>query len=439
MTEEIINVLSQQRGLRVAARTSSFAFKGRNVDVREIGRQLGARYVLEGSVRKAGTRLRIMAQLIDAAEGHHLWSERYDRDMRDVFAVQDEITGAIRDALGSRLLGIGPSRHQPTPAVDPETYDLYLRGRHLIQQRMGDAERGVTVMEDVIRRAPDFAPAYTALAVACMMRVFYGFVAPRDGWPRVRELGERAAAVDPQHAAAYYVLGEVAFFWEWDWAKAEPLYRRALEHDAHDVDTAPSYAMYLCSVRRFDEALPLCARARAVDPLSPTVLVRTMICQYLARRFDESLVTCDHAIALMPEFPESYRWKGLTLLALERAPEAVAALESAVLLSGRNPWAVFDLGLALLRVGRTAEARALGAELRARAGSEPVPAYTLTVEPQAAAAGPDLDGVFRDLDTWYDQRGFWLVMLGVEPTFDWLREDSRFADLVARVGVPAGG
>jgi serine/threonine-protein kinase len=437
LTEEILNALAKLSGVRVMARTSSFAFKGRNLDVRAVGEQLGARYVLEGSVRRAGARLRISAQLIDAAAGHQLWAERYDREMRDVFAVQDEITAAIRDALSERLLGIGPSRAATPPAIDAATYELFLRGRSLVE-RLESPERGVALLEEVIRRAPGFAAAYAELAAAYMNRVFYGFMTPRDGWPLVRSLGEQAAALDPQCAQAQYVLAETAFMFEWDWAKAEPLYRRALALDPNDSDTLATYGMYLVSTRRVDEGVRLSTQALALDPLNPMQLLRGMICTYLARRFDETLALCDRVIERMPEFPESYRWQGLSLLALGRVEESIAAGRLAVRLSGRNVWALFDCGLALVAAGRLAEARELAAELEARAAREPVPAYTRTLGPQCAEP-PDLDGVFRLLDLWREQRGFWLVMLAVEPTFDWLREDSRFTDLTARVGIPAGG
>jgi serine/threonine-protein kinase len=438
ITEEILNALAKLSGLRVMARTSSFAFKGRNVDVRTIGEQLGARYVLEGSVRRAGPRMRITAQLIDAAEGHHLWSERYDRDVSDVFAVQDEITGAIRDALSERLLGIGPARHQKTPSIDAATYELYLRGLHLIRQRLGETERGITIMEDVIRRAPEYAPAHATLAVARMLRVYYGFVTPREGWPPVRQLAERAIALDPLHGPAHFLLAEVAFHFEWDWAKAESLYRRGIEVDANDVEAPAGYSLFLASMGRFDDALRACERACALDPLNPAVLVRAMIVQYLARRYDQALVRCDRVMALWPDFPESYRWAGKTLLAMGRIDEAIARLETAVHLSGRHLWSVLDLGLAFLAAGRTDEARALGDELVARSEATSLPAFGRTLA-AFAHSPPDIDGVFRELNAWVDERGFWLVMLGVEPLFDALRGDPRFDQLVARVGVPVRG
>ena len=438
MTEEILNALAKLSGLRVMARTSSFAFKGRNVDVRTVGEQLGARYVLEGSVRRAGPRMRITAQLIDAAEGHHLWSERYDRDVSDVFAVQDEITGAIRDALSERLLGIGLARHQKTPSIDGDTYELYLRGLHLIRQRLGEAERGITIMEDVIRRAPEYAPAYATLAVARMLRVYYGFVTPREGWPVVRELAERAVALDPLHGPGHFVLAEVAFQFEWDWAKAEPLYKRGIEVDANDVEAPAGYSLYLAAMGRFDEAQRSCHRACALDPLNPAVLVRAMIGQYLARRYEQALVRCERVMALWPDFPESFRWAGKTLMAMGRTDEAIARLETAVHLSGRHLWSVLDLGLALLAAGRRDEARALGDELLARADAGFLPAFGRTLA-ALCQSPPDLDAVFRHLNAWVDERGFWVVMLAVEPMFDAMRPDPRFGQLVARVGIPVRG
>jgi tetratricopeptide (TPR) repeat protein len=382
--------------------------------------------------------MRITAQLIDAAEGHHLWSERYDRDVSDVFGVQDEITAAIRDALSERLLGIGPARHQKTPSIDAATYELYLRGLHLIRQRLGEAERGITIMEDVVRRAPEYAPAYATLAVARMLRVYYGFVTPREGWPVVRELAERAAALDPLHGPAHFVLAEVAFHFEWNWAKAEILYRRGIEVDANDVEAPAGYSLYLASMGRFDEALRSCERACALDPLNPAVLVRAMIGQYLARRYELALVRCERVMALWPDFPESYRWAGKSLIAMGRFEDAIARLETAVHLSGRHLWSVLDLGLALLAGGRVEEARRLGDELIARSNAAALPAFARTLA-ALCQSPPDLDSVFRQLDAWIDERGFWLVMLAVEPMFDGLRGDPRFAKLVARVGIPVSG
>jgi tetratricopeptide (TPR) repeat protein len=189
---------------------------------------------------------------------------------------------------------------------------------------------------------------------------------------------------------------------------------------------------------RFDDALRSCARACALDPLNPAVLVRAMIVQYLARRYDQALVRCERVMALWPDFPESYRWAGKSLMAMGRIDDAIARLETAVHLSGRHLWSVLDLGLALLAAGRADEARALGDELVARSEATPLPAFARTLAARCQTP-PDLDGVFRELNAWVDERGFWVVMLAVEPMFDALRGDPRFARLVARVGIPASG
>jgi tetratricopeptide (TPR) repeat protein len=195
--------------------------------------------------------------------------------------------------------------------------------------------------------------------------------------------------------------------------------------------------VFLASTRRFDDAVRLSMQAVALDPLNPSQLVRAMMCTSLARRFDETLTLCDRAIERMPEFPESYRWQGLSLLPLGRVEESIAAFTIAVQVSGRNVWALYYHGLALIAAARVAEAREIAAELDARALREPVPALTRTLGPLCAEP-PDWDGVFRLLDLWYEQRGCWLVMPAVDPALDWLREDSRFTDLIARVGIPVG-
>src|SRR6478735_5208896 len=287
LSDEIRNALAKLSGLRVMARGSSFAFKGRNMDVRSVGEQLGARFVLDGSVRKAGARVRITTQLVDAAEGYQLWSERYDRDMSDVFAMQDEITAAIRDALSERLLGIGVASPQLTPQIDAATYELYLRGRHMIEQRIWDTEGGARVIEEVISRAPGYAPGYAQLAVAHAARIYYGVAAAADEWPTVRALAEKAVAIDPSIASAHFLLAEAAFHFEWDWERAARLFAHALE----------------------------------VDPFNPATHLRAIIPLYLSRRFEEAIHRCERAIALWPEYAESHRWKGCSLLALGRLDE----------------------------------------------------------------------------------------------------------------------
>jgi serine/threonine-protein kinase len=434
--EDILGELAKLSGLRVIARASSFALKGQRSDMRSIGTRLAAHYVLDGSIRKAGARFRITVQLVDAVTGHTLWSERYDRDMTDVFAVQDEITVAVRDALSARLLGIAVPATRAAPQIDPETYELYLRGKYLIARRLESAERGLEMMEEVTRRAPRYAPALQQLATAHKMRVMYGAVAPADGWPLVQELCERAVDADPEYGPAHFTLADTAFYWEWDWSKAESLFTRALTLDANEPDVLASYAMFKCSTRDFESGIRLADRAVSIDPLNPTVHLRAAIVQYLARRHEMVFATCERMKELAPDFAEGYRWKGLSLLALGRAEEAAAEVERSVPLSGRNVWAVFDLGLALAACGRTSEARDIAVELEARSRMEPLSNYVRTLGPQLEDP-PDMDRVFELLEESVRvQRSFWLVMFDVEPTVDWMRDDPRFTALLRGVGIP---
>ena len=319
LAEEIRNALAKLSGLRVMARTSSSAFKGRNLDVRSVGEQLGARFVLDGSVRKAGARLRITTQLVDAAEGHQLWSERYDRDMSDVFAVQDEITGAIRDALSERLLGIGIASPQETPQIDAATYELFLRARHMIEQRIWDTEGGARILEEVLRRAPGYAPAYTQLASAHAARIYYGVAPAADEWPIVRALAEKAVALDPSNTGAHYLLAEAAFHFEWDWERAARLFGHALEVDGAHAGADSSYGqLYLAALGRFDEAVALTSRGLDLDPFNPVAHLRAIIPLVLARRFEDAIRRCDRTIELWPSLPKatdgrvtrSTRWAG---------------------------------------------------------------------------------------------------------------------------------
>ena len=197
ITEDILNALARLPGLRVIGRTSSFVFKGKPIDVREVGKQLGVGTVLEGSVRKAGTRVRITTQLVETERGHQIWSDRFDREMEDVFAVQDEITESIRDALSKTLLGLGSARAAAKPAIDPETYELFLRGRFFVAKRAEGMQRGMEYLAEVVARAPGYALAYAELATAYSILTHYCVMPPRMGWPKVREARRSGATSGP--------------------------------------------------------------------------------------------------------------------------------------------------------------------------------------------------------------------------------------------------
>jgi serine/threonine protein kinase/tetratricopeptide (TPR) repeat protein len=437
ITEEILNALVRLPGLRVIARTSSFAFKGKNVDVREVAEQLGAAMVLEGSVRKSGSRLRITAQLIDAGGGHHLWSERYDREMKDVFDVQDEITAAIRDALSATLLGIGPASAQAKPPIDSETYELFLRGRFFMAKRPVGMQKGMELLGEVVQRAPAYAPAYAELASAYMIVTLFGAMPPRMAGPKIRELAEAALALDPSLARAHAELGNVTFWFDWNWPAARKHYERAVALDPHDPWVNALLGHYLSSIGRHDEAIAQCERAKSLDPLNPAVSVSLAVAHFLARRYEEALAVCDRTLEQDPTFSEAYRMKGAALRELKRFDEAVAPTEAAALYSGSHPWAVALGGMLHAAAGRVEAARAVARELITRQQTSMAPPF---VPPLAIALVfaqlNDRDAEFEWMERAMEARDGWLVMTRADPSFDPVRDDPRLADIIRRIGIP---
>ncbi|MFN8579472.1 MAG: protein kinase [Gemmatimonadaceae bacterium] len=433
ITEEILNALAKLNGLRVIARTSSFAFKGKNIDIREIGQRLGADVVLEGSVRRSGEQLRITAQLIDATDGHHLWSERYDRDRQDVFRVQDEITSAIRDALSARLLGIGSVQQYDTPNIDMETYELYLRGRFHLNRLADGMHQGMECLQEVIRRAPTFAPAYAQLSMAYGMLTMYCVLPPRTGFPIIRGLCEQAIALDPNLSSAYTGLGHVALWHDWDWKTSRQHFERALSLDSNDALAKAMASQYWFSLGHFEEGDRLCDRAMALDPMNTAIMTVKAIGKYLARDWGETIRITDKIISLDRTSWEAYRWRGYALRESGRLDESLEALERAVQFSNRHPWTLSHLAATLGFLGRMDEAREIEAELKRRAPVENIPPMAL---PVIAVITHDADTLFASLEASFEFRDFWMVQLRTEPVFDPFRSDPRFDDLIRRVGIP---
>jgi serine/threonine-protein kinase len=435
ITEDLLNALGRLPGLRVIARTSSFALKGTDLDLREVGDRLGVRNVLEGTVRKAGSRLRISARLVDARDGQHLWSERYDREVRDVFEVQDEITSAIRDALGERLLGLGPAlAHTPT-SIDPETYEAFLRGRYFIAKRAEGMQRGMEQLAEVVARAPRYAPAYAELANAHGLATMFCAMPPRAGWPKVQELASAALGLDQGLARAHAELGNAAFWYAWDWELARTRYERAMALDPNDPWLHALYGHYLASIGQHGEAVTQCERARSLDPLNPSVSASLATMHFLARDHDKAIAVCDRIINQDSTFSDAYRLKAAALRELGNLDAAVPVVEAAVRLSGGHPWAVSLAGMVEARAGRADSALEVVRELvqRRESGSGP-----FVVPPLAIALVytqlDDTDLYFEWMAHAVEARDGWLVMLRCDPSFRHL-DDPRHAALVERVGL----
>ncbi len=437
LSEELTGALCKVPGLRVVARTSAFAFKGKDADVRTIGRQLNVRVVLSGSVRKAATRLRIAAQLVSVADGYHLWSEQYDRELDDVFAIQDEITGAIVNVLKLTLLsdeGGGVARQA---SDDVEAYELYLKGRHFWNKR---TEQGVDKAIEYFRQAlahdAGYAPALAGLADCYTILGIYGARAPQQVMPLAKDAAARALSIDPSLAEAHTALGCVRATFDFDWPGAEQEFRRAIEIKPSYPTAHHWYALNcLAPQGRFDEALGQMQRAREFDPLSPVITTSVGVAHYFAREYRRAIDAYYQAIEIDAHFVMAYFFLGLAHAALGAMDDAIARLEHAQRLVGDSAEVAAALGYVYAVAGRAGEAAALLGELEARRQRAYVSPALIS---QVYVGLGDRERALEALQEAARQRAADLIWLRVRPVFDPLREDPRYAALVARIGLAPG-
>jgi serine/threonine protein kinase/Tfp pilus assembly protein PilF len=369
MAEEIISALTQVKGLRVVARTSAFAFKGKNVDVREISQKLGVDTVLEGSVRKAGNRLRISVQLIDVANDYHMWSERYDRELKDIFDIQDEIALAIVEKLEVKLLGGERAAVVKRHTDNLEAHNAYLVG--LFEWNKMSPEGFVRCQElfqEAIRLDPEFAPAYARLADSFTSVTWWSDQPPTEALARALPLVEKALALDPNLAHAYSVLGHTSAFFQRDWAAGERSLRRA-------VDLAPSDALaqtYLALLLMITapagtEASERARMALRLDPLSPTNNVWAGTVLLFSGNPEEGLSVIERQVAMTPHLWMPRYWLSVGLASRGRFEEARVAGEKALELSGGTSLTQCNLATICYRLGDRQAGDALFARLQQRA------------------------------------------------------------------------
>ena len=339
MTEELINALTKVDDLRVVARTSAFQFKGQALDLREVGRKLGVTTVLEGSVRKAGNRLRVTAQLIGVADGYHLWSERYDRQMEDVFAIQDDVSQAIVDVLRVKLLPTSATPVAERHTEDVEAYQLYLQGRHHWHKHTEEGyARSLDCFTKAIARDARYPQPYVGLANLYLWTGFLGSLSASEAYPKAKEAALRALELDETIGDAHSALGFVLTQYEWDRTGAEAAFKRAIELAPHSIDALQSYSVYLMNLGPIDEAVDLIKREIELDPLFAKAHQDLGYAYYVARRFGEAEARLRATIDLDPYFPTTYLVLGFVYVAQGRIDQAVATLERGADLAGGWHW-----------------------------------------------------------------------------------------------------
>jgi adenylate cyclase len=393
ITEEIINVLSQIGGLHVAARTSSFFFKGKHADMRLVGEQLNVRTVVEGSVRKVGDRLRITAQLVNVADGYHLWSERYDREMKDVFAIQDEIARSIAARLKLTLEGDRAEQLVKSGTRNLQAYQLYLKGRALLYRRGAAIPNAAECFDGAVKLDPDYALAWAGLADSCTTLGYYGLTRPDACMPKGMEAARRAVTLDPSLAETHNALAMSCLMGTWDKAEAEREFLRSLELNPKYIQARDWYALFYLqfSQGRLAEGMAEAKLALQADPLSSyTHAIYGMACA-VAGKSKEAVRVTRRAVELDPE---SYLARMLLQAVLHisgQFQESVAVGESALAISGRHSWSMAVLAVTLADWGKSAEADAIYAEILARARRQYVSAVLLAVA--ASAAGREDEAI----------------------------------------------
>jgi eukaryotic-like serine/threonine-protein kinase len=433
ITDELINALAKVDGLRVASRTSVYALKGKPQDVRAIGALLGAAWVLEGTLRRSGDRLRITAQLTSTEDGQLLWSERFDRTFADVFAIQDEIARTIVDTLRvapfAEFAAPSPKRHTENITA----YGLYLRGRYAWNTRTQEGiTEAIRYFEQAIAEDPRYAPAYTGLADSYALQLDYRSVPVAEGFALAKQYARKALELDETVAETHASLAWSLFIYDWDWEGAGREFRRALELDPRYATAHQWYAFWLTARGRLDEALVEAHTALELDPASVSIRRSVGWVYYYARRYDQARYHMARAVAMNPTAAETYRVLGLLLAQQDQWNEAERVLREGMTLPGAATYTIAALGYVLARAGKRTEAEGLLAELEAQRRRDyvsPVAFATLYL---------GLDDHERALD-WteraLEERRGWLAYLRVNPLLDPLRGQARFEAMIQKLGL----
>jgi serine/threonine-protein kinase len=432
ITDELINALAKVDGLRVASRTSVFALKGKAQDVRAIGALLEASEVLEGTLRRSGENLRITAQLTSADDGRLVWSERYDRRLDDVFAIQDEIARTIVTKLRSTSYGEDVATPSDRHTDNVEAYGLYLRGRYAWNKRTSEGvSEGIKYFEDAIVLDPSYALAYTGLADSYALHIDYRNVPVHEGFERAKFYARKAIELDDTLAEAHASLAWSLFIYDWDWDGADRAFRRAIELDPRYATAHQWYAFLLASQLKFDEALLEAHTAQENDPTSVSVR-RSLGYTYLyARKYQQARYHLDRAIAMNPTAEETFRIQGLILTLDKEYVAAERVLREALALAPEcGSYTKATLAYSLACAGDRSYAKRIAAELEETRKTEYVsPVELATVQIALGDAEKALDWIEAGVD---DRRG-WSAYLRVHPILDPLRGEPRFLALIERM------
>jgi len=438
LTEEIINALAQLGDLRVAARTSSFVFKGKSTDIAKIGHKLNVSNVLEGSVRKDRNKLRITAQLINVADGYHLWSEQYDRELDDVFSIQNEIALAIVDKLKIKLVSHEMSRLVEKQTANLAAHEAYLKGRYFWNQRGPGLLKAADFFRSALAEDDNYAAAYVGLADTYALLGFYGYLPPTDVMPKAKEAVQRALQIDETLAEAHSSLGFIHTIFDWDWESASKEFERALQ-----LNPGYSPARYwrtnlLLTQGRLDGAISEVRHGLEYDPLSIYMQAFLGVLLLTSKKYQQAAEHLQTALDLEPSNFIARSSLGVAYCFQSRIEEGIAEIQKAIDLSDRDEWPVAALGVVQAAFGDRSQAREILVELEQRARDEYVSAIHIAA---IHAQLGEKDRAFEWLERAYEERCSLLFAVEngyIGRTFDILEDEPRFQDLLRRIGLRNG-
>ena len=434
MAEELIHLLTRVEGLRVASRSAAAWTTGKE-NSRELARRLRVGHVLEGSVRKMGARLRVTVKLNRVSDGRYLWTQQYDRELRDLFDIQDEMARSIVAALEVTLIGNPPVSRPETGSSNFEAHNLYLKGRyHWNKRDQEEIVRGIEYFRQAIAEEPQYARAYAGLADSYAMLGIYGTERPLEVMPKASEAAEKALLLDDSLAEVYVSRALVRAHFDWDFDRAEGDFRKALERDTWYATAHQQYAMAcLIPTSRFDDAFDQLRRARELDPLSLPIHTSLGLALFFSRQYEAAAEEFERVLEVDETFVRLHMFLGQVHEARGDFEAALLEMLQAVELAAGAPTVTAALGHTYARLGEELRARRLLDRLKEVARSQPVPA---TYQAQVHLGLGEYDLAMHCLDEAWRQKSADLIWLGVHPLYDPLRKEPRFHELLRKLGLP---
>jgi adenylate cyclase len=442
LTEEIISTLSKVRELDVISRTSVMRYRKDPKPVREISEELGVGTVLEGSVRKAGNKLRITIQMIDATSDRHLWVENYDRELQDIFAIQTDIASRVAEALKAKTLLVDSAKQEKLSPATTEAYELYLRGRYYWNRGTMDSfMQALEQFEQAAEKDPDYAPAYAGLADTYLLLGRNGHVTPKFAYPKAVQYATKALAIDEGLAQPHVALAAIRQEYEWRWEEAETEFRRAIEANPNYATAHGWYALYLGHVGRFEEAIAQVNRAQELDPLSPRIQCNASEEYLFARNYDKALEAARRALEIDPGYGGAHGYVGYAYVEKRLYDQAIAEFQQAGKMQGARAW-MGRLGHACGVSGNMEEAVRILDELKKEPIQPPPKSPFIPPPPDTSF---DIGLVYLGLGE-FEQATHWLdkaaeahtaeiIHIKCEPIYDGIRQEAGFQELVKKIGL----